>query len=85
MTDDVTRVDFSERPFKLYVGDDEYAARTVIVATGATARQLGLESERAIHRRGVTYCAAPATARFTATARSLSSAAETLRWRRRSS
>ena len=57
LTDDVTRVDFSERPFKVYVGDEEHAARTVIVATGATARQLGLESERALHGRGVTYCA----------------------------
>ena len=57
VTDDVTRVDLSERPFKIYVGDEEYAARTVIVATGATARQLGLESERALHGRGVTYCA----------------------------
>jgi thioredoxin reductase (NADPH) len=57
LTDDVTRVDFSERPFKVYVGDDEYAAKTVIIATGATARQLGLESERALHGRGVTYCA----------------------------
>jgi thioredoxin reductase (NADPH) len=57
LTDDVTRVDFSERPLKVYVGDDEYAASTVIVATGATARQLGLESEQALHGRGVTYCA----------------------------
>jgi thioredoxin reductase (NADPH) len=57
VTDDVTSVDFSERPFKVQVGDEEYAARTVIVATGATARQLGLESERALHGRGVTYCA----------------------------
>ena len=57
LTDDVTRVDLSERPFKVYIGDDEYTARTVIVATGATARQLGLESERALHGRGVTYCA----------------------------
>jgi thioredoxin reductase (NADPH) len=57
LTDDVTSVDFSERPFKVYVGDDEYAAKTVIIATGATARQLGLESERALHGRGVTYCA----------------------------
>ena len=57
LTDDVTRVDLSERPFRVYVGDDEYTARTVIVATGATARQLGLESERALHGRGVTYCA----------------------------
>jgi len=57
VTDDVTRIDLSERPFKLYVGDDEYAGNSVIVATGATARQLGLESERALHGRGVTYCA----------------------------
>jgi thioredoxin reductase (NADPH) len=57
VTDDVTKVDLSERPFKVSVGDEEYAARTVIVATGATARQLGLESERALHGRGVTYCA----------------------------
>jgi thioredoxin reductase (NADPH) len=57
LTDDVTRIDLSERPFKVYVGDDEYLAASVIVATGATARQLGLESERALHGRGVTYCA----------------------------
>src|SRR5438034_11616808 len=57
LTDDVTRVDFSERPFRIWVGDDEYRAESVIVATGATARQLGLDSERALHGRGVTYCA----------------------------
>ena len=57
LTDDVTRVDFSERPFRVYVGNDEYRANAVIVATGASARQLGLESERALHGRGVTYCA----------------------------
>jgi thioredoxin reductase (NADPH) len=57
IADDVTRVDFSERPFRVWVGDDEYRAETVIVSTGATARQLGLESERALHGRGVTYCA----------------------------
>jgi thioredoxin reductase (NADPH) len=57
VTDDVTRVDFSERPFKVFIGDEEYIAGTIIVATGATARQLGLESERALHGRGVTYCA----------------------------
>src|SRR5947199_5528375 len=44
VADDVTRVDFSEHPFRVYVGDDEYLAESVIVATGATARQLGLES-----------------------------------------
>jgi thioredoxin reductase (NADPH) len=57
LTDDVTRVDFSERPFRVYVGDDEYRAETVIVATGATARQLGLESEQRLQGRGVSYCA----------------------------
>src|SRR6059036_2361880 len=43
VTDDVTRVDLSERPFRVYVGEDEYRTRTVIVATGASARQLGLD------------------------------------------
>jgi thioredoxin reductase (NADPH) len=57
LTDDVTRVDFSERPFKVYVGDDEFRARAVIVATGANARQLGLESEQTLQGRGVSYCA----------------------------
>ena len=57
LTDDVTRVDFSERPFRVFVGDDEYLAETVIVATGATARMLGLPSEQSLQGRGVTYCA----------------------------
>ena len=57
LTDDVTKVDFSERPFRVWVGDDEYRAETVIVATGANARQLGLESERTLQGRGVSYCA----------------------------
>ena len=57
LSDDVTRVDFSERPFRVYVGDDEYRAKAVIVATGATARQLGLESEVLLQGRGVSYCA----------------------------
>src|SRR2546421_4288297 len=57
VTDDVTRVDFSERPHRVYVGDDEFRANTVIVATGASARQLGLESEQRLQGRGVSYCA----------------------------
>ncbi len=57
VTDNVTKVDFSERPFRVWVEGEEYRAEAVIVATGAEARQLGLESERALHGRGVTYCA----------------------------
>ncbi len=57
VTDDVTRVDLSERPFGVWVGNDEYRARALIVATGATARQLGLETERSLQGRGVSYCA----------------------------
>ena len=57
LTDDVTRVDFSERPFRVYVGNDEHRADAVIVATGANARQLGLETEVALQGRGVSYCA----------------------------
>jgi thioredoxin reductase (NADPH) len=57
ISDDVTRVDFSEQPFRIYVGDDEYRAEAVIIATGANARQLGLESERTLQGRGVSYCA----------------------------
>src|SRR4051812_4088584 len=57
LTDDVTRVDFSERPFRVWVDNAEYRGHTVIVATGANARQLGLESERTLQGRGVSYCA----------------------------
>jgi len=57
VADDVTRVDFSQRPFRVEVGDQVHLARSVIVATGATARQLGLESERTLQGRGVSYCA----------------------------
>ena len=57
VTDDATKVDFSERPFRVWVGETEYRAETVIVSTGANARQLGLESERKLQGRGVSYCA----------------------------
>ncbi len=57
LSKDVTKVDFSERPFKVYVGEDEYAGRSVIIATGAKARMLGLESEKRLFAKGVSTCA----------------------------
>jgi thioredoxin reductase (NADPH) len=57
ITDDVTKVDFSERPFRVWVDSDEYRAKAVIVATGASARWLGLESEERLKGRGVSACA----------------------------
>jgi thioredoxin reductase (NADPH) len=57
ITDDVTKVDFSERPFHVWVGNDEYRAEAVIIATGATARQLGIATEQPLQGRGVSYCA----------------------------
>jgi thioredoxin reductase (NADPH) len=57
VTDDVTGVDFSERPFRVWVEDEEYRARSVIIATGASARWLGLESEDRLKNHGVSACA----------------------------
>lgn len=57
VSDDATRVDLSQHPFRIWVGNDEYRAQTVIVATGAKARQLGLGSEQRLQGRGVSYCA----------------------------
>jgi thioredoxin reductase (NADPH) len=57
VTDDVSRVDFSERPFRVWVEDVEYRARTVVIATGASARWLGLPGEQHFQGRGVSACA----------------------------
>jgi thioredoxin reductase (NADPH) len=54
---DATRVDFSERPFWIWIGEEEYRADAVIVATGASALWLGLPSEEAFRGRGVSACA----------------------------
>jgi thioredoxin reductase (NADPH) len=54
--DDVDRVDFSARPFRLWAGR-EYTADAVIVATGASALWLGLENESRLRGRGVSACA----------------------------
>jgi thioredoxin reductase (NADPH) len=57
VTADVDRVDLSARPFKVYVGEEEYLAKAVIIATGASARYLGLENEHLLKNRGVSACA----------------------------
>ncbi|MCY3539176.1 MAG: thioredoxin-disulfide reductase [Acidimicrobiia bacterium] len=54
---DVTSVDFSSRPFRVEVGSDHHLARTVIIATGATARFLGIPGEEELIGRGVSACA----------------------------
>jgi len=53
----VTAVDFSQRPFKVMVGDTTYTADSVIVSTGASAKLLGLESEKEYMGYGVSACA----------------------------
>lgn len=53
----VTRIDFSKHPFKVWIGDDEYQSETIIISTGASARMLGLESEKKLMGYGVSACA----------------------------
>jgi thioredoxin reductase (NADPH) len=60
ITADVQKVDLSRRPFKVWVGEDEnilHLAQTIIVATGARANYLGLESEHLLKNKGVSACA----------------------------
>jgi len=52
-----TRVDLSQRPFGVWSGDEEWRARTLIVATGASARWLGVPGEDRLRGRGVSSCA----------------------------
>ena len=53
----VEAVDLSRRPFALTVDDEEVKTQTLIIASGASHRHLGLESERLLEKKGVTYCA----------------------------
>tara|TARA_B100000212_G_scaffold65481_1_gene45403 strand:+ start:4758 stop:5681 length:924 start_codon:yes stop_codon:yes gene_type:complete len=55
--ENVDKVDFSSKPFKLHVGDKEYEAESVIISTGASAKLLGLESESKLMGFGVSACA----------------------------
>jgi thioredoxin reductase (NADPH) len=60
ITADVQKVDFSQRPFKVWVGEDEnelHLAKTVVIATGARANYIGLESEEKLKNKGVSACA----------------------------
>ncbi|MAV90997.1 MAG: thioredoxin-disulfide reductase [Bdellovibrionaceae bacterium] len=57
ITKNVTKVDFSTKPFKVWVDQDLYEAKTVIICTGASAKYLGLESEKRLLGRGVSACA----------------------------
>ena len=63
--EDVTSVDFSAEPNKLVTPFNTYFARTVIVATGAVASQLGLPREDELRGRGVSYCATGENGRVT--------------------
>jgi thioredoxin reductase (NADPH) len=57
VTADVTKVDFSSRPFGVWVNDTEYRADSIIISTGASARWLGLDSEERLRGHGVSSCA----------------------------
>jgi len=57
LTRNVTNVDLSKRPFKVSVGKDDYFAETIIVSTGASAKYLGIPSEKTYMNRGVSACA----------------------------
>jgi len=55
--DEVTSVDFKNRPLKVKTASEEFEARAVIVCTGANPRKIGLEGEQTFAGKGVSYCA----------------------------
>ena len=57
ITEKVTKVDFSQRPFKVWVREDLYLANSVIVSTGAQSLMLGLENEKRFYGHGLSTCA----------------------------
>lgn len=57
ITRNVTKVDFSSRPFKVWIGNDLYQSKSIIISTGASAKYLGLTSEKKYMNRGVSACA----------------------------
>ena len=57
LDENVTSVDFKKQPFKLFADKKEFEAKSVIIATGASARWLGLDSEKKLIGKGVSACA----------------------------
>lgn len=57
ITKNVTKVDFSKKPFKVWVDDELHESQTVIISTGASAKWLGIESEKKLMGKGVSACA----------------------------
>lgn len=57
ITQNVTKVDFNSRPFKVYIGDKLHEAKSLIISTGASAKLLGIPSEKQYMSRGVSACA----------------------------
>ncbi|GIW22661.1 MAG: thioredoxin reductase [Candidatus Sericytochromatia bacterium] len=57
LTEDVTSVDFSKRPFKIEVDNKVFYSKAIIVSTGASAKLLGLPSEKRLMGHGVSTCA----------------------------
>jgi thioredoxin reductase (NADPH) len=57
ITDNVTEVNFSKRPFEVHVGEDLYRGNSVIISTGASARMLDIPGERELLGHGVSTCA----------------------------
>ena len=55
--DEVTKVDFEKKPFKVFTSSKEFEGKAVIIATGANPRKLGLDGEQTFAGKGVSYCA----------------------------
>ena len=53
----VTKVDLNKKPYKIWVGDETFNTESLIIATGASAKMLGLDSERVLMGYGVSACA----------------------------
>jgi thioredoxin reductase (NADPH) len=56
-TKTVDKVDFQSQPFKIVVGSETIEAKSVIVATGATAKRMGMPGEKEFRQRGISACA----------------------------